>query len=73
MNAQGRRSMQGKVGYRGDPPPESASQICDAWQTFSAHALRDRRSISLPTGEKRVAAVRSLTHPIGVGADVTIS
>ncbi len=72
MNAAGRRAMREKASYRADPPPESASQLCDARQTFSAHALLDMRPISPPTGKKRVEAVRWLTDPIGVAGDVTI-
>lgn len=52
MSAAGRRAMQEKAGYRADPPPEPASQLCDAWQTFSVLARLPMRSISLPTGKK---------------------
>lgn len=43
---------------RADPPPEPASQFCDAGLTFPAHARLDMRTISLPTGKKRIEPVR---------------
>ncbi len=73
MNAAGRHAMQEKACCRADAPREPASQLCDARQTFFAHALLDRRSISPTSVKQRVEAISWLTDPIGVGGDVTMS